>query len=152
VFHELYCMNRVYTCVTNWYHIMIWILLEYFNIHPGCRVILYGRVMSRMNESCHIWTSHVTYECVMSHVMCHTHEPIMSCMNQSWVIAKPQIEWSKSLTTLWWLLSVGSINRSLLQNIVSFIGLFCNNPYIILSILLTKATAYIRFAVYCSSK
>ena len=49
--------------------------------------------MSRMNESCHIWMCHVTYECVTSHinesrryvvVSAHvTSEWVMSHMNES---------------------------------------------------------------------
>jgi len=47
--------------------------------------------MSRMNESCHIWISHVKYKSVMSHMneSCHiwmshvTYEWVMSHMNQS---------------------------------------------------------------------
>jgi len=54
----------------------------------------YWWVMSYMNESCHIWMSHVTYEWVMSHMneswriwMSHfTYEWVMSHMNESFHI------------------------------------------------------------------
>ena len=52
---------------------------------------MYKWVMSHMNESCHIWMSHVTYEWVMSHMneSCHiwmshvTYEWVMSHTNES---------------------------------------------------------------------
>jgi len=52
--------------------------------------VAYECVMSHMNESCHIWMSHVTYEWVMSHMneSCHiwmihvTYEWVMSHMTE----------------------------------------------------------------------
>ena len=45
--------------------------------------VTYERVMSHMNESCHIWMSHVKYESVMSHMneSCLTYKWVMSHMN-----------------------------------------------------------------------
>jgi len=56
--------------------------------------VSYERVMSHMNESCHIWTSHVSYERVMSHMnescliwTSHvTYERVCSHMNESCLI------------------------------------------------------------------
>jgi len=58
--------------------------------------VTYGGVMSHMNESCHIWKSHVEYEGVVSHMneTCH----IVSHMNASchtW-LSRNTYEWFKS--------------------------------------------------------
>jgi len=53
--------------------------------------VTYEWIMSHMNESCHTWMSHVTYEWVMPHINepCHawmshvTYEWVMSHMNES---------------------------------------------------------------------
>jgi len=47
----------------------------------------YEWVMSRMNESCHVWMSRVTYAWVMSRMneSCHTYEWVMSRINESWM-------------------------------------------------------------------
>ena len=60
--------------------------------------VTYGWVVSRINESCHVWMSHVPYECVTSqrdetsrtNQPCHkwmrhvTYEWFMSHMNEPW--------------------------------------------------------------------
>ena len=51
-------------------HIWIWLktlLLLVHDVHHQ-RVVSMSWVMSHVNESCPIWTSHVPYECVMSHM------------------------------------------------------------------------------------
>ena len=46
----------------------------------------YQWVMSHMNESCHVWMSHVTYGWVMSHMnaSCHIRMSHVTHMNQSY--------------------------------------------------------------------
>ena len=75
-----------------------------------------------MLQSCHMWRSHVTCEGVMSHVKesCHMwrsrtqYEGVMSRVKESCHMWTGPLTWHPN----------GFLNRSLLQNIVSFIGFF----------------------------
>jgi len=69
--------------------------------------VTYEWVMSHMNESCLIWVSHVTYEWVMSHMnescliwMSHvSYEWVMSHMNESCLIWMCQVTVNESCPT-----------------------------------------------------
>ena len=80
------------------------------------RFVAYEWVMSHMNESCHIWMSHVTYEWVMSHMngSCHIW---MSHVIHEWVMShnQPCHIWMSRVTY-----GVASISR-----IDKILGLFC---------------------------
>jgi len=73
-------------------HACVMCILLHMNesCHTWTSNVTYEWVMSRRSESCHIWTSHVPYERVMSHMneLCHvwtshvTNEWVMSHMNE----------------------------------------------------------------------
>jgi len=93
--HVIHMCESRHTCVYMFTYLHIYKYIHYFSRVNALKMNMTDQsecvwVVSRMNESCRIWISHVTYKWVMSRchiwMSCVTYEGVMSHMNESYHI------------------------------------------------------------------
>ena len=117
--------------------------------HVKYQSVTYERVTSHMNESRHIWMSHVTYERVTSHMneSCHVWMRHFTCMtvihvspNHTWVSRVTHVHETCPKSDMGWLRSVGSIKSQVsFAEYRLFYRALLQKRLMILSILLSEA-------------